>query len=296
MQQKDNTDIPLKEIRNHIISVIIPTYNREEYIEEAIKSVLQQKLPKNYELEVIVVDDGSTDSTAKILRKYKDTIIYRRIPNSGLPAVPRNIGLRIAKGGLVAFQDSDDLWEKDKLLVQIPAFNDPEVVLSYGNASIITSDGEPTGKIVISADMGKSGYVFEDLLRTNFVSTLTVVARKAAILDEGGFNESPKLRGVEDYELWLRLAREGKFAFVDQPVALHRRHDLNISHDIKSGFNEHILAAYRSVLRQPLDRAQKRAVHRETAHMLTLNSQRASGLIRLLLKTQLLIQKVLARI
>jgi len=94
------------------VSVVIPTRNRASYLPLAIESVLNQTPPP---LEVIVVDDGSTDGTAAIVGRYGDQIIYRKIRNGGRPAVPRNVGIELARGELVAFQDSDDEWAPGKL-------------------------------------------------------------------------------------------------------------------------------------------------------------------------------------
>src|SRR5687768_17471 len=103
------------------LSVVIPTYNRADFIVDAINSVLAQDFG-GYSPEVIVVDDGSTDNTEEIIKKFKDKIRYIKIPHSGLPAVARNVGLKKASGEIIAFQDSDDLWDKDKLVNQLKVF------------------------------------------------------------------------------------------------------------------------------------------------------------------------------
>lgn len=209
------------------ISVIIPTYNRSSYLSGAIESALSQSLKPS---EVIVIDDGSTDGTEALVReRFAGLVRFRKIPHSGLPSVARNVGIKEAEGSLVAFQDSDDFWVPERLERQLPLFERPEVVLAYGNAEVVTEGGERTGELVVPAGKAGSGRVFESLVNENFISTLTVTVRKSLLERIGGFNESPKLRGVEDYELWLRLARVGEFSYVDAPLALYRRHDANIS-------------------------------------------------------------------
>lgn len=211
------------------ISVIIPTYNRAAYLADAITSVAEQKKAR-WPYEIIVVDDGSTDNTPQVIQALKHKVRYIRLPhNSGLPAVARNRGAAVAKGTLLAFQDSDDRWSPDKLASQVPAFDDPKVVLAYANAQICDADGAPVGTTVITADQAHSGKVFEALLQNNFVSTLTVMVRKKAFDKAGGFNENKRLRGIEDYHLWLRLATLGSFVYINKSLAFYRRHPDNIS-------------------------------------------------------------------
>lgn len=211
------------------LSVIIPTYNRAEFIEAAIDSVLKQKSPVAY--EVIVVDDGSTDDTEKLLKKYGDRIRYFKIAHSGKPAVPRNFGLSQARGELIAFQDSDDLWVEDKLATQLPLFDDSKTVLSYGNARMMNTAGKESKDLYIKSDQLAGGQSFKTLLKTNVISTLTVVARKSAIEAAGGFNESDEVRAVEDYDLWLRIAAAHPkgIKHVAKALAVHRAHPGNIS-------------------------------------------------------------------
>jgi glycosyltransferase involved in cell wall biosynthesis len=207
------------------LSVIIPVYNREKYIKVCIESVLNQKNP-GCKYEVIVVDDGSTDNTPRILSEFKDKIIYKRIENSGRPSVPRNIGLKLAKGELIAFQDSDDIWISSKLQAQLKDFK-ADYVLSYANAEVIDENRNLLGRNIIDNKQAYSGNVFEYLLKENFVSTLTVIANKKIMLDLGGFNESVDY--LEDYDMWLRMSLHGKFIYTPKILARYRVHKSNIS-------------------------------------------------------------------
>lgn len=213
------------------VSVIIPTYNRSNYITHAIRSVLNQELPKGWSLEVVVVDDESTDNTVEVLKQFKSRIKYFKIPHSGMPAAPRNVGLKKASGELIAFQDSDDLWAPNKLMTQIKLFDDKNVVFSFANAEIMSTDGKKIGKQVVTKLQLSAGEKFHGLLQENVVSTLTVMVRKSVFDTVGSFNESPRLRAVEDYELWLRiLAKYPKGAkSIDKPLAIYRQHENNIS-------------------------------------------------------------------
>ena len=122
---------------NDKVSVIIPTYNRAELLDEAIRSVLGQ----SYEnLEIIIVDDGSTDNTREVVGSIRDKRIkYIWTDNWGGPARPRNIGIRAAQGNFIAFLDADDYWKEKKLEVQMPHFNDPGIV-GVGARSIKVGD------------------------------------------------------------------------------------------------------------------------------------------------------------
>lgn len=216
---------------NPSVSVIIPTYNRAEYLEEAIKSVLGQKIEKGQTIEVIVVDDGSNDNTDQIIKRFGDRVAYYKLPHSGLPAVARNFGIKKARAELIAFQDSDDLWVPGKLKLQLPAFDDPEVILCYGNAQTMDATGKLTAQTVVPGSHLRDGYIFKELVKENVIPTLTVVARKSALLKIGGFRESMRLRGLEDYELWLRLTglRLGKVKSINKVLAYYRRHEKNVS-------------------------------------------------------------------
>lgn len=258
-----------------VVSVIIPTYNRAPFILAAVQSALGQKNVGG-QIEVIVIDNGSTDDTEARLKSVSEDIRYIKISASGRPSIPRNIGIREAKADLIAFLDSDDLWMPDKLEGQLEVMNDLEVLLCYGNAEVITAGGTRTGEMVIPREMGKSGYIFNDLVATNFVSTLTVITRRDGLIAAGGFNEAPGL--VEDWELWLRLSRTGKFHYIDSPIALYRRHDATISFALNDGTNQYALLVYRTILRQPLGRAEKAAVHRGIAAVFSARMRNTGGL------------------
>lgn len=209
------------------VSVIIPTFNRADFIESSVKSALDQK--GDFEVEVIVIDNGSTDGTKELLeKKFGDKILFLSIPSAGRPSIPRNVGIDAATGDYIAFLDSDDVWLPKKLSTELKAF-DKETVLVYSNAEYIDKNGKKIGKRILSKGEGKSGDIFEQLLSNNFISTLTVVAPKHILVLAGKFNESKNLTAVEDYELWLRICQFGEVRFVDDVLALYRVHDTNIS-------------------------------------------------------------------
>jgi glycosyltransferase involved in cell wall biosynthesis len=206
-----------------LVSVIIPTYNRADYLKLALKSVLEQTY-KN--IEVIVVDDGSMDNTAEVVADFNDPRIkYFYQKNTGLPAATRNRGLREASGEYIAFLDSDDLWLPEKLEIQVDYLrNQPDYHLAYSNAWIIDETGARKG-LIMDLELFKEGKIFKDLVKYNFIPQLTVLMKRKVFDEIKFFNEDPALRAVEDYEYWLRVAlRRYKIGFVKEPLAIYRAH------------------------------------------------------------------------
>lgn len=173
------------------VSVIIPTYNRSPVLKRTLEAVLSQTYR---DLEAIVIDDGSTDDTGIMIAGIGDPrLVYRRIPNSGRPATPRNVGLGVAGGQLIAFCDDDDLWSADKLRLQVDFLEkNPAYGLVCSNA-----DGFP----------GESGLeiTLDGLLKVNSIIISSVLARRSALDAAGRFDEDMRLRAVEDFDFWIRV-------------------------------------------------------------------------------------------
>ena len=230
----------------YAVSVVIPTYNREAFIEESVESALSQRLDaKQRAVEVIVIDDGSSDNTSKIIKKFGNKIRYRRINNSGKPAVVRNIGVQMAKGELIAFLDSDDKWLPNRLSSQMKYFSEPSVALASANAYKIDQDGCLLNETILPVGKKYGHNPLQELILDNYICTLTVLARRDAILAAGGFNESLALN--EDYALWLRLAAHGKFIYSPVPIALYRIHADNITNLKNMGVQRAMEAVYRAI-------------------------------------------------
>lgn len=205
------------------ISVIIPTYNREQMIGRAIRSVLSQ----TYEdYEIIVVDDGSTDHTENVVEQIADERIrYIRLEHNYGAGYARNIGIRESRHDYIAFLDSDDEWKRFKLELQMQRMQElpEEVGLVYCRMSGEHGDG--SGRFCIpSYGYDRSfleGDMFPFLLRRNVIGTPSMLIRRACLEQTGGFKES--LRCVEDYELVLRIARNWQIGFVDEElVEIHK--------------------------------------------------------------------------
>jgi len=198
------------------VSVVIPAYNAERYLGETLDSVLAQTYR---DFEVVVVDDGSTDSTRDIVASYGEPVRCIEQANAG-PSAARNHGVREARGEAVAFVDSDDLWMPEKLAHQMPLFDaEGRVGLVYSEAERMASDGSP---IPTTRRTKPQGDVFLDLLVKNHCPTSAVVVRRECFLAAGGFPED--MVWAEDWCLWLRIARRWQFRAVQEVLVRHRVH------------------------------------------------------------------------
>jgi glycosyltransferase involved in cell wall biosynthesis len=203
------TDLPL-------VSFIIPAYNSRHYVCEAVDSCLAQTYPNG---EVIVVDDGSTDGTPDLLHeRYGDRIRLIRQANRGA-AGARNTGILAARGEFIQYCDSDDRLLPHKVQAGWDLFQQkPEIVLVYAVAQIVRFDDMT--EVPLPDRQLPSGDVFCLLLKENVVGTSTVMARRQAVLDVGGFDEVLKV--AEDWDLWLRMAARWPFAAINEVLTIYR--------------------------------------------------------------------------
>lgn len=207
------------------ISVVIPTYNRAAYLPATVESVMAQSVQVH---EILIVDDGSTDETERIVHSFAGPIRYFQQRNRG-PAAARNLGIREATGELIALVDSDDLWEPDKLARQLVLLDDPEVGLVHTAARIIDGRGRETGAV-----WGKpayQGHVFDRLLVANGINASSVLTRRSLLLEVGAYDE--RFPCLENWELWVRLSRCCAFAYVDSPLIRYRVHGGNLIRDLQ---------------------------------------------------------------
>ena len=228
------------------VSVVVPVRNRAREVAAAVASALSQvPAPR----EVIVVDDGSNDDsgTAAIIDSRVRVISFAE---SEGPSRARNAGIRAARGAVVAFLDSDDIWLPGGLAARLEQIRaNPGVVLVSGDA-LWTGDAALEGTRLLGADPLATGEdPFQRLVLGNFVLTSTVIARREALLDVGGFPE--EMRRCEDYHLWLRLAWRARgrraFAFADRPVARYRRDASGLSADREAMLDGEVEALERLV-------------------------------------------------
>lgn len=196
------------------VSVIIPTYNRCHLLPQAVKSAQQA----GDDVEVIVVDNASTDNTQAVCQSLEG-IRYLRMACNGGPALARNAGIVASRAKYLAFLDDDDIRLPDSLPAQISELeNNPEAALVYGQVFIGDAECQPTGKLYLK-DI-PTGDVFLQLIVNNFIPMPSVVIRKCYLSEVGAFDAS--FTGVEDWDLWLRLAENHPLAGVSVPVAIYR--------------------------------------------------------------------------
>jgi glycosyltransferase involved in cell wall biosynthesis len=205
-----------------LVSVILPVYNREALIARAVESVLAQTWRP---LELLVVDDGSTDGTRAVLETFGDRITVLEQRHGGAYAA-RNLALRHAHGQLVAFIDSDDVWLPDKLSRQVPLLQRPEVGLVFGDALHVPERKRTCFQVSPPA----RGRTADRFAFANFVPTITVLARRSCLEDAGGFSEENEISC--DYLMWFRIALRHELDYVDDVVAEYTVHPGGISYDL----------------------------------------------------------------
>ncbi|MGC9528715.1 MAG: glycosyltransferase, partial [Limnospira sp.] len=209
-----------------VISVVIPVYNGEKTIRETVESVLKQTFT---DFELLIIDDGSTDSTPAILSSFTDPRLQvLSYPNAGL-AASRNRGISGATGQYISFIDADDLWTPDKLEAQLQALtNNPEAAVAYSWVDVIDDSSQwvrPGGHLTVN------GNAYPYLLLKNFLENgSNALICKSAIDRTGNFDES--LKASEDWDFYLRLAKHYPFVAVQSVQILYRESATSMSSQI----------------------------------------------------------------
>jgi glycosyltransferase involved in cell wall biosynthesis len=206
-----------------MLSLVIPAYNSGRFIADAIESALAQK---RSDMDLLVVDDGSTDDTAEVVARYGDAVTLIQQANAGA-AVARNTGMRAARGRYVAFLDADDVWLPGKIDAQIAHLEKhPETSLCCTRWDLLYPDSSGT-YVVDPFKCGRaldlaaySTVAYADLLLDCHVWTSTVVVRRELVRQTGGFD--PALRRGQDYDYWLRASRITPIHRLDATLALYR--------------------------------------------------------------------------
>jgi glycosyltransferase involved in cell wall biosynthesis len=205
-------------MKQTMVSVIIPTYNGEKYIVEALESINRQSLPVE---EIIVVDDGSDDNTEKLVKQQRGNIRFIKQPHRGDPAYGRNLGVKEAKGDLIAFLDQDDLWPENKIEIQIDNLNRyPEAMVDVGITHVFNQKGER-----YVHDFGR----FKEFEQYFLLSS--GLFRKTVFQTVGLFDEKMKFHS-SDYD-WIFRAVEKRILFNlhKEVTLLYRHHNQNYSND-----------------------------------------------------------------
>ena len=230
------------------VSVVIPNYNYAQHLIHAVDSVLRQSMRN---LELIVVDNFSTDGSDAVVQQRRDSrVSFHNYSNNGVIAGSRNFGLNLARGEFVAFLDSDDLWHSTKLAKQLRLMSD-DTFASFHDLRAIAG-GIP--RKIRGFSLGGQP-LQQMLIGGNPIPLSSVMCRRAALQDLGGFPEKEELVGVEDFALWLKAAENGlKFRYLPKPLGSYRVHDSASSSINIAERTERIVASYSDVL----DTEQKR--------------------------------------
>jgi glycosyltransferase involved in cell wall biosynthesis len=210
------------------VSVIVPALDAADTIGRALESVARQTVPA---LEVLVVDDGSTDGTSDVARDALPSIRVLAGPRAG-PAGARNLGLAEARGEWVAFLDADDSWHERKLEDQLRA------LARHPEAGMSATDWVRGGPAGAPPEVAETLFTRADILTLNRFQTSTVVARTRDLRDLGGFD--PALDGAEDWDMWLRAAARGSVVKLDWPYVGY--------HDVASGYSKDTWRVYSRML------------------------------------------------
>ncbi|CAD5243164.1 glycosyltransferase [Thermococcus camini] len=217
------------------VSVIIPTYNRDELLRRAIESVLNQSFD---DFEVLVVDGARSESTRELIRSFGDGRI-RYVPQRGKGiANARNLGVLKARGKFIAFLDDDDRWRRDKLELQMEAFR--ELPRDYGLIyTAFTYYYLERGRILGIKHPRASGDVYRHMLRDNITGTSTIIVRRECFKKAGLFRES--FPTCEDWDMWLRMSKICRFGAIDEPLVDYSIHSGQFS------FAKYLAGRYRMI-------------------------------------------------
>lgn len=253
------------------VAVVIPTYNRARYLRAAVESVLAQTYA---DLELIVVDDGSTDETRDYLSSVQDRRLrVVRLPHGGKPARARNAGITLASGRYVAFLDSDDLWVPEKLAAQIRALRAHGCRWTYTRFAMVDDAGRPV-PFRSGESAALSGHILPEL-----ISTVAAVAISSLVVDRdligevGGFDESEAVAFREDYEFCLRLALRAPVTAVPEVLCYVRDH-LDRATAAREDLFARSAEVYRRFERLVHDRRTRRLCRRRRAYHLVADAHR----------------------
>lgn len=243
-----------------LVSVIMPSYNHEKYISDAIESVLNQTIS---DFELIIIDDASKDKSEEIIKAYekKDNRIraFFHKENRGI-ARTMNEGLEKAEGKFIALFSSDDVWVKDKLKKQLEVLERNEDIVVWSEGLIIDAQGNLTGETFTqkhgALKRKKSGYIFEELLKGNYICGQSVIFKRENI---EGIRYNEQLKYLNDYKFMLDLARRYEFYFIPEPLVMYRIHGRNAILSDKAGWSKDRILIGEYLLQKYGDKFSKKA-------------------------------------
>lgn len=213
-----------------LVSVVIPVYNAASHLRETLESIFRQTYPA---IEIVAVDDGSSDNSVEILLGYGNRVRLVQQPNSG-PAVARNRGVAEASGEWIAFLDADDLWEPRKIEIQLKALNG----CNWSYTDSVFMGGANDGKRDSELNEKLSGDVLDELICCNFIGTSSVLVRRDIFMEMNGFD--PTLRSIQDWDLWMRIASQNPIAYINEPLVRYRVHATSTSRSTRKTLPNHL--------------------------------------------------------
>ncbi len=215
--------------RVKLVSIILNCYNGEKYLKHSLSSIKNQTY-KNWEL--IFWDNRSTDNSKEILKssKIKRLRYFLSKKHTTLYSA-RNLAIKKARGDYIAFIDSDDMWEKDKLEIQLKNFKDKNTAVVYGNSFLKNEINKKIKKFINYTV--NSGYVYEDLIKNYNVGILTAMI-KSSLLKKSKIKFNNKYNIIGDFDFFLRISKIYKFKYLAKPIATYRIHENNLSSIKKS--------------------------------------------------------------
>lgn len=201
-----------------LVSIIVPTYNSEKFILESVNSAINQTYTN---IEIIIIDDGSTDNTETVAQQFPDSIRYIKQTNSG-PSAARNHGLRESRGNYIAFLDVDDAWEPAKIEKQVSFFENNKNLMILATGYIRCDTNLKPVETVALKPTSEGIIPFKSLLERNKLLTSTIMIKKEGVNTCGFFNE--KIQFGEDWDYWVRLAQLGEIGYIETPLCKYRVH------------------------------------------------------------------------
>jgi glycosyltransferase involved in cell wall biosynthesis len=211
------------------VSVILPTFNRLQYLRPAVDSVFAQTFE---DWELVIADDGSASATSSYLETVSShpRVRLMRLPHTGNPSIVRNAALRAARGEYIAFMDSDDVWLPRKLEIQLEALRASRCRWSYTALTRVNAAGEVMPRESPGRRRTPGGSILKQLLALEVaVATPAVMAERSLMSEVGGFDEQQLF--FEEYDLWLRLNARAEVCAVVEPLVLVRNHEQHYSAD-----------------------------------------------------------------
>lgn len=214
------------------VTIITPTFNHERFIADCIESVLRQTYQ---DWEMIIIDDGSNDGTRDIIQRYNDSrIIYLQKEHWGIDHLGENYNhaLQISRGELILILEGDDYIPPNRIELQLPSFEDKEVVLSHGKYAYVFNDrvvvypNHFKNNELMNRPIGSALKIF--LQGFNPIGSQSVMIRKSALLEIGGFTQ-PKYLPLVDYPTWMKLALNGAFDYIPEVLGFWRRHPQSVT-------------------------------------------------------------------